>query len=363
MASESEIRVAHKRAVGGGRKRCSKGKNCSAACIQRSESCLVEIPLSPSEATRKLRDKIVESKQLSLFDGSKYVSADKLKEIVDEKDAKIKKGIRDAIKEDDKDKYEGWRSKALKLNRELASGDYANKVEPVKVPVSWERFKKVEESYYKAANSIEDKMREVAERGDKGAYDKLERRLMAVQDKLGKRVGDEQLRKPGEIWESMREARQERTGVKFASELERDLLSRGHRNLNVFYDGGEVSITKQIGDHLIEAQMAKNGREFIFLVDGAVRARSGISRENKVMIIQDLKDIFSTAISKMDEGSVIEVTAFSSDGKGAARKRAYEKFGFAEDGGRLYGKVVGGKLVPSSYGEFSVFSGEGNFNF
>ncbi|NDH07714.1 hypothetical protein EBX93_17675, partial [bacterium] len=42
----SEIRSANIHAVGGGRKRCTKGKNCSAACIDAREYCLVGLPES-----------------------------------------------------------------------------------------------------------------------------------------------------------------------------------------------------------------------------------------------------------------------------------------------------------------------------
>lgn len=52
----SEIRTAKDNAVGGGRKRCVKGKNCSAACIQAGMVCLVEMPESAGIAVGKLRD-------------------------------------------------------------------------------------------------------------------------------------------------------------------------------------------------------------------------------------------------------------------------------------------------------------------
>ncbi len=42
----SDIRSAKSRATGGGRKRCRRGKNCSAACINASMVCLVELPES-----------------------------------------------------------------------------------------------------------------------------------------------------------------------------------------------------------------------------------------------------------------------------------------------------------------------------
>ncbi len=49
-----EIRTAKGQAVGGGRKRCRKGKNCSAACIQAGMECLVEMPESAGIATSKV---------------------------------------------------------------------------------------------------------------------------------------------------------------------------------------------------------------------------------------------------------------------------------------------------------------------
>lgn len=52
--TQSEIRTAKRQAVGGGRKRCRKGKNCSAACIAGDMACLVEMPESVGVATSKV---------------------------------------------------------------------------------------------------------------------------------------------------------------------------------------------------------------------------------------------------------------------------------------------------------------------
>lgn len=58
--TQSEIRTAKRQAVGGGRKRCKKGKNCSAACIQAGMACLVEMPESAGVATTKVRDMLAQ---------------------------------------------------------------------------------------------------------------------------------------------------------------------------------------------------------------------------------------------------------------------------------------------------------------
>lgn len=54
MPSASKIRSAKAKAVGGGRKRCRKGKNCSATCIAGNKDCLVDLPEPAADATRKV---------------------------------------------------------------------------------------------------------------------------------------------------------------------------------------------------------------------------------------------------------------------------------------------------------------------
>jgi len=54
--SASDIRQAKSKAVGGGRKRCRKGKNCSAACIAAGDDCLVTLPEPVSVEVSKMRN-------------------------------------------------------------------------------------------------------------------------------------------------------------------------------------------------------------------------------------------------------------------------------------------------------------------
>jgi len=44
MPSPGDIRRARRRAVGGKRDRCRRGKPCSAACVARWKYCLAEMP-------------------------------------------------------------------------------------------------------------------------------------------------------------------------------------------------------------------------------------------------------------------------------------------------------------------------------
>lgn len=51
-----EVRRAQQQAVGGRRKRCTKGKNCSAACIGAEMVCLVEFPTQVQQPLSSVRD-------------------------------------------------------------------------------------------------------------------------------------------------------------------------------------------------------------------------------------------------------------------------------------------------------------------
>ena len=52
----SEVKRAKLNAVGGRKKRCTKGKSCSATCIQPADACLVEMPDPVANSLSKARD-------------------------------------------------------------------------------------------------------------------------------------------------------------------------------------------------------------------------------------------------------------------------------------------------------------------
>jgi hypothetical protein len=56
VPTTSEVRSAKANAVGGAPKRCRKGKNCSATCIDSREYCLVDFPVPVSESLTHVRD-------------------------------------------------------------------------------------------------------------------------------------------------------------------------------------------------------------------------------------------------------------------------------------------------------------------
>lgn len=65
-SSEHKIRSAKEKAVGGKRKRCVKGKSCSATCIASNKVCLVEIPWVAASGISKVSSMVKNRKPKSL---------------------------------------------------------------------------------------------------------------------------------------------------------------------------------------------------------------------------------------------------------------------------------------------------------
>lgn len=187
MTSRSDISSAHAHARGGKRKRCQIGKNCSAACINRQDSCLVELPLSPSRETAKLRD------HLRSEGDTRPKMAPITKETRDQLREKIYSGVQEAFQKGKSggghEDYENLRNRAIEFNKEIVRQGLENRIKPINVPVSLERVVAARQSYQKAYDSLERDLRTALEIGDTKKYDRIVRRFQVMQDKLGKRIG------------------------------------------------------------------------------------------------------------------------------------------------------------------------------
>lgn len=188
----SEIRAAHRKAVGGKRDRCNKGKSCSAACIQRTDRCLVDFPEPASRATSRLRDKV---SQLELFPTEKYIDKKAVGEIRDFK-KKAERGLIKAIHLDDEDKYNRHRQEILDFNKRLGEGSPS----ALKVPATWDRVQNVREAYDKAKEKLLNRLEKAAKGGDSKRYQEEERRLLKIRRDLGVKVGDTARYLRKEIW-------------------------------------------------------------------------------------------------------------------------------------------------------------------
>ena len=74
--TSAQITRAKSKAVGGGRKRCTKGKSCSATCIFAGKECLVDLPSDVSGALSKVRGRVQKGAPLTHEEKSQAIKGD-----------------------------------------------------------------------------------------------------------------------------------------------------------------------------------------------------------------------------------------------------------------------------------------------
>jgi hypothetical protein len=363
----SEVRRAKENAVGGKPDRCVKGKSCSAACIAANEFCLVTIPDSVSGEISRVRAGLVAEeakgdKQMPLFDTSKYVTKEGVKEYIDKFRRSNQESIKAAIENNSKEDYDKARQSAVDFNKKLVKDGLADKAQELaKVPVSWDKYQKVKSAYFRATASIEERMQEAAMMGDKAKYDKEERKLITLNKKIGSKVGDSEVTKKGANWDWYEG--EANISNSFLKGVRESPTLKGLRIVpNDPKDGGgfgELTVYKRVGKHEVSVHMEDRGTSFSFQVNGSYRKPEGLSNKEGRAIAGETDKIFRELISHMNEGSGVRVFPYDDDGyeRGQKRRRAYERFGFGSDpdtpkGGWMHGLVDGGRIVPANREEY-----------
>lgn len=118
----SQIESAKRKAVGGKKKRCTKGKSCSATCIAINKVCMVEIPWVAAQALPKvvaLVNKITSKRSpegIPKTAPSKEKEQAFAKQEYDIKASTMLDNMRGAIKNDDKPTYDFFKKKITELH-------------------------------------------------------------------------------------------------------------------------------------------------------------------------------------------------------------------------------------------------------
>lgn len=179
----------HSRAVGGQRKRCQKGKNCSAACIERADLCLVEIPISAYVS--KIRSRIKSVVTLSPQERDKVKES--LLAVKREAKDKVPKDVILSIQRNKKAAYNKARNGVIKFNEEVIKNGLEKEVGLLNIPVTWERLQQVKKSYTKAVGTLFDDLKKASEGKNIKEYGKIERRLLEMYNRIGSRIGAKSL--------------------------------------------------------------------------------------------------------------------------------------------------------------------------
>lgn len=134
---------------------------------------------------------------------------------------------------------------------------------------------------------------------------------------------------------------------KFASDLKNELP----RNVKTSIDpeNGAIVMKSKVGKNNIEAVYSPS-TGWNYQVNGGYKTGSVQSRQDQVRVANQVRQMFDATVRASPEGTVINTSAYSGDGKGAMRERAYKKLGFGKPDSKntMYGVVKGGRVVPSN---------------
>lgn len=367
----SDIRAAQAKAVGGARPRCNVGKSCSAACITRTDFCLVEIPVSPSQAVSKVRSEIEDSKakQLQLFDVASKLKKKDIQEGVEGFRKRNQEGALEAIRKGSRDEYEKHRKDAISFNRRLVEDGLTKKVGLINVPATWEKVQKAKEAYEKGFDAIQRRAIRAAASGKRQDYLREERKLIEMQKRIGDKVGSKKKYEKGSIWfdhyESPSKSKSFLRSLRRNPELSKfsmDYYSGGNTLNMITY----VKNTSGGQSYRVEIAMTTRGTDFSFTVNGKYDRPDGLSRRDGIKISTTVRNAFREIAKSMSLGSVVTCYPYEDDGLGDKRRTLYRAAGF-RDGpdGVMYARIKdkSGGTAPSSEEELRKFIERGRFNF
>jgi hypothetical protein len=320
--------------------------------------------VSPAQALGKVRASIEAEKvkQLQLFKAGNYTSEREAKRSMVKFRRENERNLVSALSLGDKDKYEGSRQKVIDYNKMLVREGLDKKVGLVNVPVSWERARRVKSAYRFAYSTLMEGMEQAASFGSKQEYDKQERKLMALQRRLGARVGDDEIIRKGKVWED-RDGDSNSRNYFLRALGDKEGALRG-TFLN--RDNGEtISVIKRVAGHNVSIVLEENGRGFSFKIDGSYEKPVGLSTRKGMQIAKATEEMFREIVGNMQEGSVVAVYPYDGDRRGEKRRKAYERFGFGsqEHETMMYGVVSGGVIRPATRLDMDEFEMGGDFNF
>lgn len=370
--SASDIRKAQAQAVGGKKDRCNIGKSCSAACITRTDFCLVEIPLSPAQALSKVRSEVegARSKQLPLFDVASKLKKKDIAAGVEEFRKKNQEGALKAIKSGNREEYEKYRKDAILFNRRLVEDGLTKKAGLVNVPTTWEKVQKTQQAYDKALDALTRKVRRAAALGNRAEYLKEERKILELQKRLAEKVGREKKYEKGLIWFESSES--PRRAQDFLRSLRRNPILSRFSDIDYYAQGSRLELTTYVKNtsggqsYRVEISLGSRGTDFSFTVNGRYDRPDNLSRRDGIAISLTVREAFREIAKSMRIGTVVTCFPYEDDGLGKERRSLYKKAGF-NDGpdGNMYARVKdkAGRTSPSSEDEYRKFLEGGRFNF
>ncbi len=184
--------------------------------------------------------------------------------------------------------------------------------------------------------------------GTAETIEKMETRLAKA-----KETGDANRIKNAEA--SLKEAKGNKA---FMDSLQKEMPS--NTEVKVGFEG--VTTKTNVGKHVVETQFRPD-EGFHFTVNGSSSkggANAVTDRREQIAVARSVQNVFDAHVKALPTGGVIQTKAWTTDGEGASRQKAYERMGFskAEPGKWIYAqKTSSGSMVPATKGQFEDAEG------
>ena len=217
----------------------------------------------------------------------------------------------------------------------------------------YEPKRKSEEEEKTALQKVKDKVTSSSEKNDISEVGfKDENQIKLMYD--FRRESTNQIKDPGAREKALkqvdeREANALRThsaNKKFAADIKRELPSNVKTSLD---DQGSIVMSSKVGENKVEAVFSPQ-TGWNYQVNGGYDAGSVKSRKEQVQIAQQVRQMYDATVRSLPQGTVIKTSAWSRDGGGERRTKAYERLGFKVDkkSGTMFSRKEGDRMVGSS---------------
>lgn len=193
MPTRSEVIRARRKAVGGRRPRCRRGKSCSAACINQNKHCLVDAP-TPVEGALPRAVKAIQTRREKLGRKEQKQILEKRREYVKGKvkgrrseylrvRGILQREIDEAVLMGNKNRFSDKMAKLQEMEDRVGSRLGIPKIKVEDYSTMRSRLQSKRERFEKIMYSILLPMEEASKKGKKGDYDKLEKKLLKIKEK------------------------------------------------------------------------------------------------------------------------------------------------------------------------------------
>lgn len=276
--SASRINTAQSKAVGGKKDRCRKGKSCSATCISSWKQCLVEMSSNATSSLEKLSGRLKSSVAQIKRQPERLFNRRKFDQAAAERYLRVRNRLRGKLR---KLAELGNKGAYDKLERKIIKieGRLLAKVDTKKGQVWAEsadvRMENRRRNYFRAKYALKEEMRKRARLLDNAGYEKYEKALLKLQERSGGKLGDRTKLEKGQLWKQTRD-----TEVKLRAtlgNLKQDMTDAAKVGNKNMYDKAESRLLR-----ILDKVGKKFDLEFMGVKKGEVWGRFKDTTPHKI---------------------------------------------------------------------------------